>query len=325
MRLLVLGGTSFVGRHLVEQALAHGHAVTLANRGVTAPRLFPDAEHRRIDRASGDYASLADGRWDATVDVSAYLPRSVREALAALDGRGGHYVQVSSVSVYDESRARQDEDSPLWPTPGPDTEQITDETYGPLKAACERAALAALGPSRVAIVRPTYVVGPHDPTDRFTYWVRRVARGGRVAVVDPQAPAQVVDARDLGAFLLTCAHQRVTGTMDAVGPWAPFADMLTQVAPPDHTATLVPVTVAALDQAGVAMPLLNQGPAALMSRPGSRAVAAGLHTRSLRETAADTLAWDRGRGSPPLRVGPTAAQESALLQASSGTDWVPPV
>jgi 2'-hydroxyisoflavone reductase len=169
------------------------------------------------------------------------------------------------------------------------------------------------------------VVGPHDSTDRFTYWVRRMARGGRVAVVDPQAPAQVVDARDLGAFLLTCAAHRVTGMMDAVGPWAPFADMLAQVTPPDRSATQVPVSRAGLEQAAVTLPLLNQGPAALMSRPGTRAVAAGLHTRSLRETAADTLAWDRGRGSPPLRVGPTAAQEHALLQASSSADGVPPV
>jgi 2'-hydroxyisoflavone reductase len=324
MRLLVLGGTSFVGRHLVEQALAHGHDVTLANRGTTAPRLFPDAEHRRIDRTSGDYRSLGDGRWDATVDVSAYVPRSVRQALAALDGRGGHYVQVSSVSAYDETRARQTEDSPLWPLPAPDTEEVTDETYGPLKAACERAALGVLGASRVAIVRPTYVVGPHDPTDRFTYWVRRMAKGGRVAVVDPRAPAQVVDARDLGAFLLTCARTRVTGVMDAVGPWAPFGDMLAQMAPPERSTTLVPVPFAAVEAAGVTLPLLNQGAAALMSRPGTHAVAAGLHTRSLRETAADTLAWDRERGSPPLRTGPTAAQEHALLHASSGSDGVPP-
>lgn len=319
----MLGGTSFVGRHVVTGALAHGHDVTLFNRGVSGPHLFADAEHRRGDRSTGDYASLADGRWDATVDVTAYVPRSVREALAALDGRGGHYVQVSSVSAYDETCARADEDSPLWPPPGPDTEDVTDETYGPLKAACERAALSALGASRVAIVRPTYVVGPHDYTDRFTYWVRRMARGGRVAVVDPHAPAQVIDGRDLGALLLTCAREQVTGTMDAVGPWAPFGEFLAQLVPPGRHAEVVAVPAASLETQGVSLPLLNEGNPALMSRPGTRAVAAGLHTRSLRETAADTLAWDRERGSPPLRTGATADQERALLDGSSGPDGVP--
>jgi 2'-hydroxyisoflavone reductase len=169
MRLLVLGGTSFVGRHLVEVALAHGHEVTLFNRGRTDPGLFPQAEHRIGDRTDGDYASLAAGTWDATVDVTAYVPRHVIQALDALGDRGGHYVQVSSVAAYDGRCARQDEDSPLWPLPEPRTEEVTDQTYGPLKAACERAATWRLGAGALAVVRPTYVVGPHDPTDRFTY------------------------------------------------------------------------------------------------------------------------------------------------------------
>ncbi len=315
MRLLVLGGTSFVGRHLVETALARGHDVTLFHRGVTNPHLFAQAEHRHGDRGTGRYEALATGSWDATVDVSAYVPRHVREALTALDGRGGHYVQVSSVSAYDEAAVRRDEDSPLWPSPGPDTEEVTEVTYGPLKAACERAAVAALGASRVAIVRPTYVVGPYDPTDRFTYWVRQAARGGRVAVAWPHEPVQVIDARDLGALLLACAEHRVSGSLDGVGPWAPFTEMLTEMASQDRPVVPVDVGAAALDAAGVSLPLVAPGLSLLMSRPGTRAVAAGLHTRALRQTAADTLAWDRHRGSPPLRVGPTPEQQQALLAA----------
>jgi 2'-hydroxyisoflavone reductase len=320
MRLLVLGGTSFVGRHLVQHALAHGHEVTLLNRGRTNPHLFGDAEHRRGDRSVGDYAALSAGTWDATVDVSAYVPRHVEQALDALRGRGGHYVYVSSVSAYDDRRARQDEDSPLWPPPDPRTEDITAESYGPLKAACERAALSRLGPSRVAVVRPTYVVGPHDPTDRFTYWARRTARGGRVAVAASHLPVQVVDARDLGAFLVACAQHRVSGSMDAVGPWAPLREFLVALAEPERPLDLVEVGSDALAAAGVSLPLVEDDAsvAALMSRPGTRAVAAGLHTRSLRETAADTVAWDRGRGFPQLKVGPTRAQEKALIAAVVG-------
>lgn len=317
MRLLVLGGTSFVGRHLVHAALAHGHEVTLFNRGRTNPGLFAQVEHRVGDRGPGDYASLGTGRWDATVDVTAYVPRHVTEVLAALGARGGHYVLVSSVSAYDARCARQDEDSPLWPLPEPRTEQVTDDTYGPLKAACERAATRRLGPGALAVVRPTYVVGPHDPTDRFTYWARRMSRGGRVAVTAADRPVQVVDGRDLGAFLLTCATRRVVGTMDAVGPWGPLRELLAALADPDRAPQLVEVDSQALAAAAVQLPLASDDPATvpLMSRPGTRAVASGLHTRSLAETAADTLAWDAARGFPRLRVGPTPEQERALLAA----------
>jgi len=320
MRLLVLGGTSFVGRHLVHAALAHGHAVTVFNRGRTNPGLFPQVEHRSGDRDTGDYASLTTGSWDAAVDVTAYVPRHVTEVLDSLGTRAGHYVQVSSVSAYDARCARQDEDSPLWPPPEPRTEQVNDETYGPLKAACERAATRRLGPGACAVVRPTYVVGPHDPTDRFTYWARRMSRGGRVAVTASDRPVQVIDARDLGAFLLTCATRRVVGTMDAVGPWARLRELLGALAVPDRAPQLVEVDPQVVAAAGLVLPLVCDDPAtdALMTRPGTRAVAAGLHTRSLAETAADTVSWDAARGFPPLRVGPTPEQERALLAGSLG-------
>ena len=320
MRLLVLGGTSFVGRHLVQAALQHGHDVTVFHRGVTNPHLFPQAEHRHGDRSTGHYGALDVGTWDATVDASAYVPRHVEQVVDALGHRSGHYVLVSSVSAYDARRARTDEDSPAWAPPAPRTEEVTAETYGPLKAACERAAVAKVGASQVSLVRPTYVVGAHDPTDRFTYWARRMARGGRVAMAWPQAPVQVVDARDLGMFLLTCALHDVAGTFDAVGPWAPFRQFLTSIADPDRPHELVDVGPDALHDAGLRLPLVSGDPAEvpLMTRPGSRAVAAGLHTRSLAESAAATVAWDRERGSPPLQVGPTVEQEKDLLAQAGG-------
>lgn len=315
MRLLVLGGTSFVGRHLVETALAHGHRLTLFHRGVTNPRLFPQAEHRHGDRTSGDYASLSEGRWDATVDVSAYVPRHVEQALGMLGGRLGHYVLVSSVSAYDPRRATRDEDSPRHPRPEPDTEVIDAQTYGPLKAACERVAEQRLGPSGAALVRPTFVVGPHDPTDRFTYWARLMAGGGRVPIAWPDEPLQVIDVRDLAAFMLTLATTKTRGVYDAVGPYARLSSFLADLSVPERPHELVDVGAQALTAAGVTLPMVDGDPQRrpLMTRPGQRSVDAGLHTRSLQRTARDTVAWDVQRGHPELRVGPTPDQRAALV------------
>jgi 2'-hydroxyisoflavone reductase len=315
MRLLVLGGTSFVGRHLVDAALAHGHEVTLFHRGRTNPHLFTDAEHRPGDRATGDYASLAEGGWDATVDVTAYVPRHVDQALDVLANRAGHYVLVSSVSAYDPARATPDEDSPRHAGPDPDTEQVTAETYGPLKAACERHVEDRLPDGTWAIVRPTYVVGPHDPTDRFTYWARVMDDGGRVPLAWPDAPLQVVDARDLAAFMLRLAESRRPGRFDGVGPHGPLREMLAELANPDHPYELVDVGAQRLAAERVTLPMVDGDPAAvpLMTRPGERARAAGLRTRPVAQTARDTVAWDRERGRPALSVGPAPEQRAALL------------
>ena len=317
MRLLVLGGTSFVGRHLVQAALDAGHTVTLVHRGRTNPDLFPDVERRLADRSSGHLDALGDGRWDATVDVSAYVPRHVEQALAALDGRQGHYVLVSSISAYDPSVATTDEGSPTYSEPDPETEQVTAEAYGPLKAACERQALRLLAPRRPAIVRPTFVVGPHDPTDRFSYWARVVAEGGQVPLAWPEAPLQVIDARDLAAFMLAVTTSGAGGAFDAVGPFAPLRDQLAAMVPPGVASEVVDVGPERLDAVGVALPMVDGDPSSvpLMTRPGSRAVEAGLRCRGIAETAHDTIAWDIERGSPDLRVGPSAAERAALLAA----------
>src|SRR4051794_29329724 len=222
MRLLVLGGTSFVGRAIVEDALGRGFDVTLFGRGRTGTELFPGVERLRGDRATGDYTALTSRTWDAVVDVSAYVPRHVQEAATALDGRGGRYLFISTGSVYDHRQARPGltEDSPrLAAERG--TEEVTPETYGPLKAACEDDVRALHG-DRATIVRPGIVAGPHDPTDRFTYWVRRAARGGRVPFpAGPAQPMQVVDSRDLARLVTQLLADDRGGVYNAVGPAEP--------------------------------------------------------------------------------------------------------
>jgi len=294
MRLLVIGGTRFVGRHVVEAALVAGHDVTLVHRSATD--LFPSARHVLADR-NGDLSALADGEWDATVDVCAYLPGQVRSLAAALGDRGGHHVFVSTVSVYaDPPGPGGDEDSPLLPVAGDDVAAVTNETYGPLKVACEQAAVAAYG-DRLAIVRPTYVIGPHDHTGRYPWWVRRMARGGEVlAPGAPDDPAQVIDARDLADFQLGLATGRIGGVFNAVRPYLPWADLLeatAAVAPAGTTLTWVdPEWLTGQGVTGADLPLWSEGVVEWASAMSpARAEAAGLRHRPLSETVRDTAAW----------------------------------
>ena len=315
MRLLVIGGTRFVGRHLVEAALAAGHEVTLVHRSATT--LFPSARHVLADR-NDDLSALAAGEWDATVDVCAYLPSQVRSLAAALGDRGGHHVLVSSVSVYaDLPGPGGDDDSAVLPAAGDDVDDVTDTTYGPLKVACERAAAATYG-DRLAVVRPTYVVGPNDPTGRFPWWVRRMARGGQVlAPGAPDDPAQVVDVRDLADFQLSLATGQIAGVFNAVRPTLPWSELLeatTSVAPAGTT--LAWVDGEWLTQQGVTgadLPLWSEGRVDWESAMSpARAEAAGLRHRPLSESVRDTAAWatdDRLVDG----VGLTVAREAELL------------
>jgi len=310
MRILVLGGTAFVGRHLVEQALGRGHEVTLYHRGRTGADLFPEAERVLGDRSEGVEA-LRGRRFDAVVDMCGYFPADVDRSAATLEPTVGRYLFVSSRSVYaDHSAAGMDEDAPLATLPpGAPADRITEESYGPLKAGCEHAARAAFG-DRALVLRPGLIVGRHDPTGRFTYWPRRVSEGGDVlAPAPPGQPIQLIDGRDLTAFALDLLERDAPGTFDVVSPadaltLAGILDACVRVSGAD--ARVVWADERFLLDRGVEpwteLPLWMPGAeyAGFQRSDVSRAIAAGLSPRPIAETVADTLDWlshsDPGRG-----------------------------
>jgi 2'-hydroxyisoflavone reductase len=319
MQILVLGGTSFVGRAIVEDALGAGHEVTLFSRGKTGADLFPDLNHRIGDRESGAYDSLGTGSWDAVVDVSGYVPRHVAQAADALGDRIGRYLFISTGSVYDRSAAGDGmtEDTPRF-APERGTEEITGDTYGPLKVACEDDVQSRFG-ARSTIVRPGIVAGPHDPTDRFTYWVRRAARGGRVALPGrPDQPVQVVDSRDLARLVVALLEKDRPGIYNGVGPAQPttLAGLVETCAKAAGAAIqVVPVTSDAVDP-GFPLVLPDETWDVMFRRSAQRAYDAGMPKTPLGTTAADVLAWDRERGEPPMANGLTPEREAELLSGS---------
>jgi 2'-hydroxyisoflavone reductase len=315
MDVLVLGGTSFVGRWIVYDLLARGHAPTLFTRGRTGADLFPGTTRATGDRDAGDYDSIAATSWDAVIDVSAYVPRHVQQASEALSSH--RYLLISTGSVYDRTAADADvmtESSPRLPAYR-ESEVVDNDSYGPLKVACEDEVLGLHG-DRATIVRPGIVAGPYDPTDRFTYWVRRAARGGRVALPGrPDQPVQVVDARDLARLVVLLLEQDKAGTYNAVGPWPPVT--LRELVETCAAAAAAEVDIVAVDPSEVApgFPLVLPDPTwdVMFRRSAAAAHEVGMPRTPLEVTAADTLAWDRGRGEPPLSVGLTEEQERELV------------
>ena len=279
MKLLVLGGTKFLGRGVVEAATAH--EVTIANRGKTNPELFPEVERIQVD-LSGELDALSGREWDAVVDLDpTQLPRHTRRRAELLRDAVGHYVFTSTISVYADPSVPLDESSPVLEPPDPEPEAFDLELYGNLKVGSERAVQEIFG-ERCAIVRPGLIVGPHDPTDRFTYWPRRLAEGGPVlAPGRPEQPVQIVDARDLGAFLVHVAESRVSGVFNGTGPAEALTlgETLERIAP---GAELVWVDDEALLAAGIGpwmeLPLWLPGDeyAGMLRADVSRALAAGL-------------------------------------------------
>ena len=324
MRILIIGGTRFLGRHLVEAALAQRHEVTLFNRGKSNPDLFPQLETILGDREH-DVNKLRDRIWDAVIDVAGYVPRIVRLSAEVLEPNVSRYVFISTISVYENFRkAGIDESYPVGKLEDETVEEITGETYGPLKVLCEQVVHEIYG-ERALIIRPGLIVGPHDPTDRFTYWPVRVARGGDVlAPQGPDAATQIIDVRDLAEFIIKLTEENASGVYNATGPdyeltmgkilevskqlsnsdanlrWAsveflnenkiePWSDMPAWI--PD-------------DEEGVGFAMLDI----------SKAIQAGLTFRPLEETVRDTLEWAKTR---PMdhewRAGLTAEREDEEL------------
>jgi 2'-hydroxyisoflavone reductase len=323
MRILIMGGTAFVGRHIARAAIDRGHEVTLFHRGQTGAGLFPEAAHLAGDR-DDSLAALGAGQWDATIDVSAYVPRQVDSLAAQLDGRGGQYLFISSASVYQTPVARGfSEDAPLIELDDPSTEQVTFETYGGLKVACERTAADRFGPG-TTIVRPTYVIGPYDKTYRFTWWVDRLARGGQVlAPGDPADPIQVIDARDLGTWTISLLEDTTAGVFHAVSPRPPFGfgqlleAIASRVAPEGTTLTWVDSDfLHAQDVDDASLPLW---PAAdtesdINAADPARAYAAGLTPRPLTDSVTDLHAAERHEPTPrPDGTGLSPDREADLL------------
>lgn len=333
MKLLIIGGTRFVGRHLVVAALAAGHQVTLFNRGRSAPA--PDGVTQRLGDRRGDLSALGGGRWDAVIDTCGYLPAEVARMAAHLQGRVDRYVFVSSVSVYAGAATPNDEDSPLGVIDDTDTEVVDGRTYGPLKALCEAEVTRRFGEAAL-VLRPGLIVGPFDPTQRFTYWPARVARAARGETVlapgVPQAPLQWIDARDLAAFALRALADETSGTFNLAGePGQSTMGRLLQTCA--EVAGTQPVLrwadVARLQALGLQpwsdLPLAlpdDDEHRGFMHTDVRRALAAGLRNRPAAQTVADTLAWHR---SLPLaqqvldKAGLSATREAAVLSALDAT------
>lgn len=323
MRVLILGGTRFLGRHLTEAALRRGHEVTLFNRGNSNPRLFPEAERLHGDR-EGDLSVLRARSWDVVVDTCGYVPRAVRVSAGLLAESVDCYVFISSISVYEDfSRPGLDEDSPVRTPPEPEPAEMEPEIYGEIKVGCERAAEAAF-PGRTLTIRPGMIVGPYDYTNRFPYWCRRVAEGGEVLA--PGAPgrrAQLIDARDLAGWTVRMAEERQAGVYNATGPEHKLTmrGMLEEIqAATGSDAHFTWASEGFLLETGVRpweeMPFwVPEGLAGILSADVSRAVGAGLRFRPLADTVRDTLVPNALPNSPPeLDAGISRERERELLR-----------
>lgn len=343
MNLLILGGTRFLGRHLAQLALEAGHEVTLLHRGRSKAGLFPEAQHLIADRDQPAALAAAlhgvDTSWDAAIDTSAYFPRQVRQAAELLQDRVGQYQLVSSISVYAGfDTLATDESAPRVSVDEAEATSVTGATYGGLKALCEDAAFEGFG-DRCLVSRPGLLVGPHDPTGRFTWWAQRFVRaaaGGSDAEVlapgHPLGPVQCIDARDAAAWMLHQAEACTAGACNLSGPEEPLtmADFLSTaqrtLAP---AATLCWVDEAFLLAQGVApwseLPVWLPSASSGVHRIDiGRALATGLQCRPLAQTLADTAAWAAEEGGGPTQspgapprpaVGLAPEREAALRQA----------
>lgn len=341
MSILVLGGTGFIGPHMVRYATDRGHTVTLFNRGQTNTHLFPDLEKLVGDR-DGDLGALEGRRWDAVIDNSGFFPRHVRDS-ATLLADSGRYLFVSSISAYkDLTPPGITEDYEVGRLEDQTVEEMTNITYGPLKALCEEA-VQEIFAERANIVRPGYIVGPGDTSDRWTYWPVRVAAGGDVAVPGaPEDPIQFIDARDLGSWMVRMLEDEVGGVFNGVGPAEPvdmatFLESCRQIS--GSGAALHWIDADFVAEQGARFPIWDSpdgdwGGAHLVDL--SRALASGYTSRPIADTIRDTLEWwnavsgeDRPGGAmrsglrmpPDLEFGPATMEQMRAAEAALLAAW----
>lgn len=327
LRVLIFGGTGFIGPHFVETLRAHGHKLTLFNRGKRNPKLFPDVETLIGDR-NGQVDTIKGRDWDVVIDDSGYTPKQVKLTTDILKGHVQHYIFVSSISAYaDLTPPGIDEDYKLATLKDPTVEEITDGTYGGLKALCEKTVEQAFGKNS-AVVRPTYIVGPGDPTDRFTYWPVRASKGGdMLAPGSASDPIQFIDVRDLAEFMRLCVEERFSGSYNACNPpgavtMGDLLEMAKKISGANTKFVWAPTPFLEKNKAleGLEVPIWAPpvgefAGAGLVS--SARAVAKGLRFRTLDTTVRDTLAWHAKRPAAEqqkLRAGFSAEREAQLLK-----------
>ncbi len=333
LRILVLGGTKFLGVHIVELALQHGHSVTLFNRGKTNAGIFPQLVHLKGDR-DAQLDSLKGKHWDAVIDDSGYVPRHVRLSANCWHPMSSTTSSSPPSRFMRASRAPNNEDSPVGKLPDETIEKMDGGAYGPLKALCEKAAEKAM-PGRVAVVRPGLIVGPRDPTDRFTYWPARAARGGEMVTPDkPSDRVQFIDARDLAAFVLRLVERKTVGTFNATSPPGVFTigDVVSAsiaaanaMAKPSPSPSPVWVPADFLEKQKIQpwsdMPVWVPAAgeyAGFADASVTRALREGLTIRPVQPTVNDTLAWHLQRPAEErakLGAGLSPEREKALLDA----------
>ncbi|TGA97608.1 NAD-dependent epimerase/dehydratase family protein [Sporolactobacillus shoreae] len=324
MRILILGGTVFLGRHLAEIAKKRGHSMTLFNRG-HHPEVFSDIEQLHGDR-DGDLEVLKNRRWDAVIDTSGYVPRIVRQSAQLLSQLTDHYTFISSISVYqDFSKSNITEQAEVGKLDDEAVEDIGKDNYGPLKALCESVVQEVM-PGRSLVIRPGLIVGPHDPTDRFTYWAWRIRKGGTVlAPGNPEAPVQWIDVRDLASWILDMVEKKQTGVYHATGPKEPLTMKAFLESSVTSLSSQTQLQWAEEDF------LLKQDVGYWMEMPlwipekenmsgfqmvdNRKAVKAGLLFRPIQETIRDTAEWASGRPSDyEWRAGMSAEREQEILR-----------
>ena len=333
LRILILGGTRFIGLHMTALALARGHQLTFFNRGKTRTDRYPDVERIKGDR-NGEIDGLKGREWDAVIDNSGYVPRHVRLSAELLAPQVRQYVFTSSISVYPDFSVPRDEASPVGKLADETTEKVDGETYGPLKALCEQAAERAM-PGRTCVIRPGLIVGPDDNTDRFTYWPARAARGGEfIAPGSPGDAFQVIDARDLAAFAINAVENNHNGIYNLVSNPGDFKfGQLTDAciasankrAKPRNKPRVTWLPAEFLEEQKVApwsdMPVwlpAKGDEAAFAGTSNQAAVAKGLEITPLRKTVDDTLAWHLSRPAEErenLKSGIAADKEATVLAA----------